>query len=91
MSDNTWSLETELPGPAPLLVNARDAAKLLGLAMRSFERMLRLGRVPAPVTRFGTSRRWSVEALQSFVERGCVVEEPIATPSRRRRRRRNTA
>ena len=55
----------------PLLVAARDAARLLGLKDRSFERRLASGDLPAAWTRIGRRRLWSVRQLTEWVAAGC--------------------
>ena len=55
----------------PLLVGARDAARLLGLKQRSFERRLACGDLPAATVRIGRRRLWAMDDLRSWVRAGC--------------------
>ena len=56
---------TETPARAPLLVNIRDAARLLGVSERTVWQLRHDGRIPA--VQIGTrSYRFSVRALEDF-------------------------
>ena len=59
---------------APLLVGAEDAAKLLGLSRRTFERLLGTGRIPRPI-RLGRRRLWRVAELQAWTDSDCPACE----------------
>ena len=59
---------------APLLVAAEDAAKLLGLSRRTFERLLGTGRIPRPL-RLGRRRLWRVAELQAWTDGDCPSRE----------------
>ena len=53
-----------------LLVNARDAARLLGISRSQFYMLLSSGRVPAPL-RLGTAApRWRLDELKQWVAAG---------------------
>lgn len=54
----------------PLLVNGRDAARLLSISSRTFRRLDSAGAVPLPV-RIGRSKRWAVADLRSWCCSGC--------------------
>ncbi len=59
----------DAPSPepiAPLLLTARDAARLLAISERSLW-ALTAPRGPLPAVRFGRSIRYSLAALQEFV------------------------
>ena len=55
----------------PLLVGCQDAARLVGIPYRSFQRALANGRVPPATTRIGRRRLWAVEELREWVRAGC--------------------
>lgn len=54
----------------PILVDANDAAAMLGVSRAHFYRMRAAGQVPLPV-RLGKAVRWRVEELQEWVDAGC--------------------
>ncbi len=58
---------------APLLLRVQQAAEVLGLSVRSFERLCAAGRLPRPV-RLGRLRLWRYRDLQRFVESSCRLE-----------------
>ena len=53
-----------------LLVDTKEAAKLLKVSPRTLWSMYTSGEMPQPI-RIGTSVRWSFEALKKWVEAGC--------------------
>lgn len=59
---------------APLLVDAKGLAAMLGIG-RSHVHELRLsGRLPEPVY-LGRSVRWSAEELRRWIDAGCPAKE----------------
>ncbi len=56
---------------APLLVDARQAARLCGLGRTSFLAADRTGELGPRSIRLGRRRLWSVSELASWVRRGC--------------------
>ena len=54
----------------PLLLNATDAARLLGVSRQTFYRLHGAGRLPLPV-RLGRSCWWRSRELDAWVEAGC--------------------
>lgn len=54
----------------PLLLNGRDAAKLLGVSARTWRRFDSTGLVPQAL-RLGRSKRWAVDELRLWVAAGC--------------------
>lgn len=53
---------------APLLVDRKEAAAMLGVSLRSFLRLVERGVAPAPV-RLGRLTRWRVADLEAFAAR----------------------
>jgi predicted DNA-binding transcriptional regulator AlpA len=58
----------------PLLVDAKAAAKLLGISPRHLLGMHSSGRLPLPV-RLGRRRLWRVAELTAWVAADCPVRE----------------
>jgi predicted DNA-binding transcriptional regulator AlpA len=56
--------------PFPLAVNARTAARMMGLSVASWYRHCSAGRTPKPV-KIGKSSRWRVDELRAWIEAGC--------------------
>lgn len=54
----------------PLLVNAREAARMLSLGKTKFYELHVSGRLPMPV-RFGRAVRWRADELAAWVRSGC--------------------
>ena len=55
---------------APLLLDSRAAAKLLGISRAHFYKLYLSGRTPRPV-RLGRSVRWRREELVAWLDAGC--------------------
>lgn len=55
----------------PLLIDARDAARLLGVSRSTFWAMLSAGRIPTPVFRAGRVVRWDRREIEQWVSSGC--------------------
>jgi excisionase family DNA binding protein len=58
------------PEDQGLLIDSREAAKLLQVSSRTLWAMQKEGRMPAPI-RIGRAVRWSYESLKKWVEAGC--------------------
>ena len=63
------SKQTDTP-PAPLLVDARTAAKLCGVSRATWWSMHSQGRVPLPV-RIGRRTLWRTAELSDWTAAGC--------------------
>lgn len=63
------------PEEAGLLVDTRQAAKLLKVSARTIWAMQKDGRMP-PAVHIGSAVRWSYDALKQWVEAGCPKREP---------------
>jgi predicted DNA-binding transcriptional regulator AlpA len=55
---------------APALLNAKRAASLVGVSMRTWWRLNSAAKIPAAV-RVGHSKRWRVQELEEWIEAGC--------------------
>ena len=55
---------------APLGVGAKDAAKRIGISVRSLRRGVEDGRIPRPL-RIGGRSIWAAEALKTWFSGGC--------------------
>ena len=55
---------------APLAVDAKRVADLLGCSKRHIRRMNAAGKLPAP-KRIGGCVRWSVSEIEAWLEAGC--------------------
>ena len=62
-------LSTQAAGD-PVLLTAREAARLCGFSLRTWWRLDSAGKIPAAI-RFGRSKRWSAETLRAWVKAGC--------------------
>lgn len=60
--------------PAPLLVNAKTAARLCGIGRTCWYALLASGRIPAPV-RLGRAVRWRASELAAWCAAGCPPRE----------------
>ena len=58
------------PDDQGLLIDSKEAAKLLKVSPRTHWRMQTSGEMPPPV-RIGRAVRWSLETLKKWVEDGC--------------------
>ena len=54
---------------SPLVVNAEQLAKLLGVSKRHICRMDASGKLPAAV-RLGWAKRWSLDSIRQWVDAG---------------------
>ena len=64
--------------PAPLLVDAAQAAALCGVSRATWFSWQAAGRVPAPALRAGRVVRWSVDEVRRWIEAGCPSVERFA-------------
>ncbi|WP_254512798.1 helix-turn-helix transcriptional regulator [Anatilimnocola floriformis] len=69
-SQNALFAGQKPPEDQGLLIDSREAAKLLKVSPRKLWAMQNDGRMPAPI-RIGKAVRWSYEALKKWVEQGC--------------------
>jgi predicted DNA-binding transcriptional regulator AlpA len=53
-----------------LLIDGKEASRLLGVCEKTLQRMSRTGDMP-PLIKIGRAVRWSYPALQAWVEAGC--------------------
>lgn len=53
-----------------MFVGKPEAAELIGVSVRTLERLVSTGQFPSPV-RFGRQRRWVRKTLIRWVEGGC--------------------
>ena len=53
-----------------MFVTKPEAAALLGVSVRTLERLVATGRFPPPI-RLGRQRRWVRKALLRWIESGC--------------------
>jgi predicted DNA-binding transcriptional regulator AlpA len=60
--------------PAPLLVDARELARLLGIGLRTLRSHDSAGRLPRPV-RIGGSVRWRVAEIRLWLDAGAPDRE----------------
>lgn len=56
--------------PSPLLVNAADLAKLLGIGLRTLRSHDSAGKLPRPV-RIGGAVRWHLDEIRGWIDAGC--------------------
>jgi excisionase family DNA binding protein len=61
------------PNDQGLLIDSREASKLLKVSQRTLWRMHTTGEMPSPI-RIGRAVRWSLEVLKKWVEAGCPVD-----------------
>lgn len=60
--------------PPPLMVNARQAAKMLNVSVRQLWRLNKIGSLPKPI-RLGRCVRWRRAEIEAFVKAGCPSRE----------------
>jgi len=63
-------MPSECTTPAPLLVDAKTAAKLLSVGKTKLYELHAAGRVPLPI-RLGRAVRWNAEELRRWADAGC--------------------
>lgn len=64
-------MNADLQTLEPLLLNAKQAAKVLGISRSKLYSMHSAGLVPMPLTLGQGSIRWSVEELKNWTRAGC--------------------
>jgi predicted DNA-binding transcriptional regulator AlpA len=76
MDDVTTDVAVESPAGAtlPLLLDAAEAARLLGVGRTTFYQLDVTGRVPRAI-RLSKIRRWSRPELRRWVDAGCPPRE----------------
>ncbi len=57
------------PVPAPLVVDARGLAAMLGVSERQINRLDSGGKIPSSIP-LGRCKRWSVEELRAWIAAG---------------------
>lgn len=62
------------PAPAPLLLDARAAAKLCGVSRSHFLALHSAGKVPLPV-RLGRRTLWRGAELAAWIDAGCPARD----------------
>lgn len=62
-------------GPPPILVDARRAAALLGVGLRTLRTMDAAGKLPAAVRLSPGCVRWRLAELRDWTEAGCPDRE----------------
>jgi excisionase family DNA binding protein len=64
----------EPPTEHGLLIDGKEASRLLGVCEKTLHRMSRNGEMP-PLIKIGRAVRWSYPALKAWVEAGCPPVE----------------
>ena len=59
----------------PLVVPAKEAARMLAIGESTLWRLSRAGKVPAPV-KIGSATRWRIEDLRRHL--GCQASQPTS-------------
>jgi predicted DNA-binding transcriptional regulator AlpA len=62
------------PEDRGLLIDTRQATKLLNLSSRTLWTMYHTGRMPQPI-RIGRAIRWSLDELRAWVAEGCPSQD----------------
>jgi excisionase family DNA binding protein len=62
------------PGLTPTLINATKLAEILGISQRTIWRLISKGQMIQPI-RIGTSVRWRLDQVKSWIENGCPAPE----------------
>lgn len=78
-SQNAIFAGAKPPEDQGLLIDSKEAAKLLKVSPRTLWAMRTTGRMPAPV-RIGRAIRWSREVLKQWVEAGAPSCRPVEPP-----------
>lgn len=69
--------ERERTGLPRLLLWKRDLAHILGVGIRTLERMISGGEIPPPDRRLRGRPAWLARTIHEWAENGCVGETPI--------------
>jgi predicted DNA-binding transcriptional regulator AlpA len=64
------NLDVASPGEAPLLIDAGEFARLLGVSTRTLWRLLAGQQLISPI-KLGGSTRWRLSDVRAWIERGC--------------------
>lgn len=56
----------------PILINAEELGRMMGVSERTLWRLLSGGKLPQPV-RIGRNTRWRLAEVTEWIERGCPV------------------
>jgi excisionase family DNA binding protein len=58
------------PDEEPTFVDKPQAAEMVGVSVRTLERLVAAGQFPPPI-QFGRRRRWLRKGLSRWIEGGC--------------------
>lgn len=72
------------PEDRGLLIDTREAAKLLQVCEKTVWTMYTTGKMPAPI-RIGRAVRWGYEELRAWVAAGCPSQEEWDSPAKETR------
>ena len=64
-------ISTEAPGILRLVLWKFDVARLLGVTVRSVDRMISAGDMPSPEIHIRGRRAWKAKTIQEWVDAGC--------------------
>ena len=56
--------------PKPLLINARELARMMQVSPRTLWRLLSAGKLIRPI-RIGGNTRWRLDEVKDWIDRGC--------------------
>ena len=73
-----------IAAPAPLLVDAKTAARLCGLGKTAWYALHAAGRIPMPI-RLGRAVRWNADELRGWTAAGCPARDRWEAMKGRRR------
>ena len=73
-SQNAPFAGQKLPEDQGLLITSRETAKLLKVSEKTLYNMHTTGQMPPPV-RIGAAIRWSLNAIQEWVNAGCPAKK----------------
>jgi len=62
----------DAPVLSPLLLDARQAAALIGVSPATWHRMVSAGKTPSPIKLSAGCVRWRVSDLESWISHGCL-------------------
>lgn len=68
-SRQAWHMIQQQPEPKPIAVRAREAAKLLGVSQRTFDRVVAAGDIPFWRLHGRSWRMFAVKDLEAYVDR----------------------
>jgi excisionase family DNA binding protein len=64
------------PEDQSLLIDSKEAARLLKVSERTLWRLHHTGEMPPPI-RIGRAVRWNIDALRKWVEEGCPASRRL--------------